>query len=327
MASGQKIKPEDLQVGMYVDLSGVWMKHPFVHNKFKITTKQEIKQIIGCGLREIPVDLDKSDLPETTVDDPRESGDIPEQWNPDTLVPEELSAALQDKSMSPEQKSKEVYQHTQQMMERLLESPSAENIQTSKQVISGVTDMILSEDETASNMLRITSHDFYTYAHSVNVGITSIILAKELFRNSDAHDLHELGSGFFLHDLGKVNVDPEIINKPGRLTDDEMGRMRTHPYKGYKILQEADALSDEFRYIVLQHHERRDGTGYPKGLKEDEIHLYGRICAVADVFDALTADRSYKKAMSRYAALQLMKDKMLDHFHKDVFQAFVLLFK
>ncbi len=313
---------------MFVDLSGVWMKHPFVRNQFKITSNEEIQKIIGSGLHEVAVDLAKSDRPDSTpVADPRDSGKVPEKWNPDTLVPEELSAALHDKTMSPEQKSKEVYLHTHKMMERLLESPTAENIHTSKQVISGVTDVILSEDETASNMLRITSHDFYTYTHSINVGVTAIILAKELFRTSDSHDLHELGSGFFLHDLGKINIDPAIINKPGRLTDDEMGQMRTHPYKGYKILQAAGALSDECRHIVLEHHERHDGTGYPKGLKGDEIHLYGRICAVADVFDALTAERSYKEALSRYDALKLMKEQMLEHFHKDIFDAFVLLFK
>jgi HD-GYP domain-containing protein (c-di-GMP phosphodiesterase class II) len=305
------------------------MQHPFVRNHFQITTQDEINKIIGCGLREVAVDLAKSDLPDPPppVADPRDSGKTPEKWNPDTLVPEELSAALHDKKMSPEQKSQEVYRHTHNMMERLLESPTAENIHTSKQAISGVTDMILSEDETASNMLRITSHDYYTYTHSVNVGVTAIILAKELFRNTDNHDLHELGSGFFLHDLGKVNIDPAIINKPGRLTDAEMEQMRTHPTKGYKILQKADALSDECRYIVLEHHERHDGAGYPKGLKGDEIHLYGRICAVADVFDALTAERSYKQALGRFDALKLMKEQMLEHFHKDVFDAFVLLFK
>ncbi len=324
----KKIKSSDLQIGMYVDLSGEWMKHPFVRNQFKITSEKEIQQIRECGLREIIVDPSKSDQPDTPkVEDPRASGQVPEKWNPDNLVPEGLSEALHDKKMSPQQKSEKVYVYTKQMMERLLESPTAENIHTSKKAISGVTDVILSEDETASNMLRITSHDFYTYTHSINVGVTAIILAKELFRGSDNHDLHELGSGFFLHDLGKVNIDPAIINKPGRLTDEEMGQMRTHPYKGYKILQEANALTEECRYIVLQHHERQDGTGYPKRLQGDEIHTYGRICAIADVFDALTAERSYKKALSRYDALQLMKNEMLDHFHKEIFDTFVLLFK
>ncbi len=321
---------------MYVNLSGGWFKHPFVRNSFKIASKGEIREIIKCGFKEIEVDLSKSDL-STDRDgtemrlgeassDPREIGDAPREWHPETLIPQELVAALNDKKMPPREKSKVVYRQTCKMMERLFESPSAENIHASKKVISSVTDMILSEDETTSNLLRITSHDFYTYTHSVNVGVMGILLAKSLFRKSDDHDLHELGAGFFLHDLGKVNVDSAIINKPGRLTDQEMGRMRTHPYQGYKILQKADALTEECKHIVLQHHEFFDGSGYPRHLKGDEIHVYGKICCIADVFDALTSERSYKKGLSSYDALTLMKDKMLGHFQHDIFDTFVLLF-
>jgi HD-GYP domain-containing protein (c-di-GMP phosphodiesterase class II) len=329
---------------MYVNLSGGWFKHPFVRNNFKITSDGEIQEIIKSGFREVEIDLGKSDLPADNTDgrkaidelshishsdapsDPRERGKAPEKWNPDTLVPRELATVLNDKQMPSQEKSKAVYQHTRIMMERLLEVPSAENILVSKQAISSVTDTILSEDDTASNLLRITSHDFYTYTHSVNVGVMGILLAKSLFRKSDAHDLHELGAGFFLHDLGKVNVDPTIINKPARLTDKEMGRMRTHPYQGYKILQNADALSEECKYIVLQHHELFDGTGYPKRLKGDEIHIYGKICCITGIFDALTSERSYKKGLNSYDALKLMKEKMLDNFQRDLFDAFVLLF-
>jgi HD-GYP domain-containing protein (c-di-GMP phosphodiesterase class II) len=339
----EKIKAQDLRVGMYVSLSGAWFKHPFVRNQFKISSAQEIREIRRCGFREVEVDLDKSDpataAAERPIDelafishsntpaDPRTSDNNPTHWNPETLVPPELTAVLQNKQLSPLQKSKAVYLHSREMMERLLESPTAENIHASKSVIGAITDMILSEDETAFNLLRITSHDFYTYTHSVNVGVMSIMLAKSLFRQSDAHDLHELGAGFFLHDLGKVNVDPAIINKPGRLTDQEMGRMRTHPYQGYKLLQEASALTEECRYIVMQHHELFDGSGYPKRLHGEEIHIYGKICCIADVFDALTSERSYKKSLGRFEALQLMRDKMLGHFQHELFDAFVLLFK
>jgi HD-GYP domain-containing protein (c-di-GMP phosphodiesterase class II) len=336
----KKVKANELRVGMYVNLSGGWLKHPFVRNSFKITSQGEIREIVKAGLREIEIDLSKSDLPSDkgemempmgtatgdTPADPRESGAVPDKWNPDTLVPEELVSALNDNKMAPQEKSQVVYRHTCEMMERLFESPSAENIHASKKVIGSVTDMILSEEDTTSNLLRITSHDFYTYTHSVNVGVMSILLAKSLFRNSDNHDLHELGAGFFLHDLGKVNVDPAIINKPARLTDQEMGRMRTHPYQGYKILQSADALSEECKYIVLQHHELYDGTGYPKRLQGDDIHIYGKICCIADIFDALTSERSYKKGLNSYDALKLMKENMLNHFQREIFDTFVLLF-
>jgi HD-GYP domain-containing protein (c-di-GMP phosphodiesterase class II) len=106
-----------------------------------------------------------------------------------------------------------------------------------------------------------------------------------------------------------------------------MNQMRTHPYQGYKILKEADELSEECEYIVLQHHERYDGKGYPKRLKGDEIHIYGRICCLADVFDALTAERSYKKPMSKFDALKLMRDEMQDFFSRDLLEPFILLFK
>ncbi|MEH6814186.1 MAG: HD-GYP domain-containing protein, partial [Motiliproteus sp.] len=183
------------------------------------------------------------------------------------------------------------------------------------------------DDQTARNLLRITSHDFYTYTHSVNVGVTSLMVAKELFRGSDAHDLEELASGFFLHDLGKVMVRPEVINKPGRLDDAEMKHMRIHPYQGYKLLDAAGEMTEESRYIVMQHHERFDGSGYPKGLQNEDIHIYGRICCIADVFDALTADRSYKKAMSKFEALKLMKDQMSGHFDQKLFSEFVNLYR
>jgi len=337
----EKIPVSQLSVGMFVELPISWDKHPFIRNRFKLKNDQQIEKIKNCGLKQILVHPELSDVtlpkaagptspaPERAVDsvqDPKEQKP-PEKWNPATLAPSELLEALNDKRMPSDQKAKAVYRHSRTMMDRLFESPSAENIVTSKKVISSITDLVLSDDETAGNLLRITSHDFYTYTHSVNVGVTAIMLSKELFRHSNGHDLHELGAGFFLHDLGKIMVDPEVINKPGKLTDEEMAHMRIHPYQGYKILKEANALSDECKFVVMQHHEYHDGTGYPKRSKGEEIHRYARICCIADVFDALTSERSYKKAMKPFDALKLMQNQMSEHFDRKLFSEFVLLFK
>lgn len=326
----KKVRTDELKVGMYVIIPGSWLNHPFALNHFTIHSKQQIKEIQAFRFHEIEVDFDKSDLavePEKAVTPPPTDIEPPPKWCPETLVPHDLVAAIEDKTLDPHTKAQAVYKNSMDLMSRLLESPTAENITASKGAIKSVTDLILKDDETAHNMLLITSHDFYTYAHSVNVGIYSVMLAKELFFHSDNHDLEELGAGFFLHDLGKVNVDPAIINKPGRLTDDEMNQMRTHPYQGYKILKDANELSEECEYIVLQHHERYDGTGYPKRLKGDEAHIYGRICCLADVFDALTAERSYKKAMTKFEALKLMRDEMHSFFSRELLEPFILLFK
>jgi HD-GYP domain-containing protein (c-di-GMP phosphodiesterase class II) len=342
----QKIRTDQLRVGMYILLPRSWTRHPFLRNRFAIKSQDQIRKIVESGITAVMVDPVRSTVPvpaeameaEPTMEelghmshdgkvvDPK-TQTPPDGWDPEQLKVEALTAAIEDKKLTPEEKADAVYHHSMQMMEQLVAHPSRENILTSKRAVSAITDLILSDDQTSTNLLRITSHDFYTYTHSVNVGVTAIMLAKALFRRSDAHDLHELGAGFFLHDLGKVKVDSAIINKPGRLTDREMQRMRTHPYQGYKMLEEAGALSEECRYIVMQHHEFADGGGYPKRLKGDEIHIYGKICGIADVFDALTAERSYKKAMTPFDALKLMQQQMSHHFDRELFSRFVLLFQ
>jgi len=96
---------------------------------------------------------------------------------------------------------------------------------------------------------------------------------------------------------------------------------------GFNVLMETKQISEESKLVVLQHHERFNGSGYPKKLRGEEIHIYGRICSVADVFDALVSKRPYKPQLTHFEALKLMKNEMLDHFHKDVFEKFVMMFK
>jgi HD-GYP domain-containing protein (c-di-GMP phosphodiesterase class II) len=244
-----------------------------------------------------------------------------------TIVPDELIEAIHDAKLPPLEKAKAVQAHSFTLINNLLENPTAENIRDAKKGIAEVVDLILTDDKTSLYLLSITSHDFYTYTHSVNVGFLAVALSKALFRKSAAHDMHELGAGFFLHDLGKVQIDIAIINKPGKLTEEEMNAMKQHPNMGYQVLRETNQLTPECTRIVLQHHERFDGKGYPLGLKGDDIHIYGKMCSIADVFDALTSDRPYRKRLEPFHALRLMKEEMIDHFHKDLFEQFVLLFK
>ncbi len=324
------IKARDLKPGMYIVLPVSWFKHPFLTNEFVIKTRDQIDKIIDYGIREIIIDTSKGLSPADTgpskplTETP--AGSPPKVWAPDKLVPAELREAIYDKKLAPEQKSRIVYESSRVLMERLFEDPKAENLGEAKKGIAEVVDLVVGDDATAKELLKITSYDFYTYTHSVNVGVFSILLAKHLFKGSDAHDMHELGAGFFLHDIGKVRIDPAIINKPGKLTDEEMMTIRSHPYQGYKLLKETNQLTEECMVIVMQHHEREDGTGYPRKLKGDGIHTYGRICCIADVYDALTAQRSYQEPRTTFDALKLMKETLFNHFQKDMFEKFVLLF-
>ncbi len=322
------IKTQDLTLGMYVMLPVSWFKHPFLKNEFIIRSQDQIDKIIDHGITEIVIDTDKGepDIASQNAGTVNPANTPPKTWAPDKLIPPQLREAVHNKTLPPEKKSRIVYESSRVLVERLLEDPKAENIQEAKKGISEIVDLILAEDSTSRELLKLTSHDFYTYTHSVNVGFFSVMLAKAVFKGSDSHNMHELGAGFFLHDIGKVRIDPSIINKPGKLTDAEMATMKSHPYQGYRILKEANQLTEECMFIVMQHHEREDGTGYPRMLKGDQIHTYGRICCIADVYDALTAERSYKQRLNTFDALKLMKEQLLNHFHRELFAKFVLLF-
>ena len=335
----KKVNTKDLKVGMFINLGESWLKHSFLRSAFKLSSDSQIAKIIRTGFSSVMVDLERSDpvvvreLKGKQDAYEREyaarhskPADVPVDFNPLDQISDELQAAIEDQKLPPRKKAEAVYSHSIRMMDSILEEPSAENILSAKKMIYGIVNHILADDDMANALTKITSHDYYTYTHSVNVGLYSVLLAKSVFKSGHDHDMRELGVGFFLHDLGKCDIPAQLINKPDRLTPDEWQLMRDHPSRGYELLAEAHQLTWECHVIVMQHHEREDGTGYPFGLKQDEIHLYGRICSIADVYDALTSTRAYKKKLPPFEALNVMKDEMIHHLNRELFKIFVTLF-
>lgn len=282
------IQSQNLQVGMFVKIPLSWMKHPFLKNEFVITSQNQIRKILALGIKSIAIDIGKSNFDFEQKETKNEIDFKPAAClniKDMPLIPPEFRKIIRDKNVPPVKKAEVVYNSSIDIMNKLLDNPTSDNIKEFKSGISDVVDLILTDSDTSMYLLNITSHDYYTYTHSVNVGVLSVLLLKSLFGRSDSHNMHELGAGFFLHDIGKVNIDSKIINKPGKLDDEEMAEIRKHPNYGFIILSEAEQLSWESKIIVMQHHERFDGTGYPKGLLGEDIHLYGRICSIADVYD------------------------------------------
>ena len=159
--------------------------------------------------------------------------------------------------------------------------------------------------------------------------IRQYILGNLLFTDDESglQDSESFLDGGIIDSTGVMEIILFIEETFGiKVTDDEMTTIRTHPFQGYKILKETNQLTEECMVIVMQHHEREDGSGYPRKLKGDEIHTYGRICCIADVYDALTAQRSYQEPRTTFDALKLMKEKLLNHFQQDMFEKFVMLF-
>ncbi|MFA5907101.1 MAG: HD-GYP domain-containing protein [Desulfobacula sp.] len=323
------IPKEDLRIGMFVILPKWHFDHPEIGNRFLITSEEQLNIILDSDIETIQVDSAMSrasnDFQQITHPVSQKDSEPP-AWDPQKEFAEELRAIIRSSEVDPKAKAIAVYDKSLAIMKALFSKPTAQVLGETKKVIAQIVDLILNDEETNQNLMQITSHDFYTYTHSVSVGIYGISLAKRLYKGISGHNLHEIGAGFFLHDLGKIKVSPAILNKPGRLNDDEMKKMRIHPFQSFKILEQANRLSGECRVICLQHHEREDGSGYPGHLSCDQIHDYARVCSIADVYDALTADRSYKKALSPFEALRVMKEEMLGFFDKELFGNLVRLF-
>lgn len=239
---------------------------------------------------------------------------------------ENLSQYLSRADSSTGEKSEFAYNTISNIGRGLFLKPTAESISSYKTAITKTLNFILTEEDSVANLINLTRLDFTTYNHSMNVGIFATGLTKALFIEDTTHNLEELATGFFLHDIGKSAIPLNILQKPGPLDSEEWALMKEHPTKGYEILLKFNHITPESQIIVLQHHERNNGTGYPQGLRGNNIHIYSKICSIADVFEALVAKRPYKKPKPFFEALQIMKEQMKNDFDPFFFKKFVLLF-
>jgi HD-GYP domain-containing protein (c-di-GMP phosphodiesterase class II) len=174
-------------------------------------------------------------------------------------------------------------------------------------VVDDIVSQLLSNPNLTVNLADIRSADNYTFSHSVNVAILSTMTAISL--GCKNNELKNLGLGAFLHDLGKTMIPLSILNKPGSLDEKEVEEMRQHPKYGYDLIKYKDAFSSSSLAIIYSHHERIDGSGYPKGLTGKDLDLYSKICAVTDVYDALISDRPYRSGMTSHRALEILESE------------------
>ncbi|MBF0499387.1 MAG: HD-GYP domain-containing protein [Candidatus Riflebacteria bacterium] len=195
---------------------------------------------------------------------------------------------------------------------------------SAKEVVGHMVDEIIQCPDALMNLINIKSFDDYTFTHNINVATLSVLLGQELGVSPD--ELHELGLGALMHDVGKLKVSLSILNKDGKLTDAEFNEMKQHPTMGYEILCKSGDISEQARLVCLQHHEKFQGRGYPKGIKGEEISLFARICSVADVYDALTTDRPYRTAMAPYDAVKIIMSGVDSQFDPAVLTAFMRRF-
>lgn len=195
-----------------------------------------------------------------------------------------------------------------------------ESLKEFLKTIDDLTDYIIEEEDINTNLYEISKYDEYTYIHCVDTGIMSIILGRDL--NWSKTDLKELGISAILHDIGKIQVSEKLINKKGPLTKKEFEEVKKHAVYGYRILKNADIVSNNILEGVLQHHERVDGNGYPFGVKGDKINKFAKIISLCDVFTAISANRSYRKAFNPNEAYEYILANVNRMFDEEVVHSF-----
>ena len=197
---------------------------------------------------------------------------------------------------------------------------SDSNASLAQNISDTIVNDVLKKDGVGLNLDELKVSDEYTFKHSVDVAAGSIILAKYLGLGAD--NIRDIGTAGVLHDIGKIMIPNEILNKNGKLTDKEFAVIKNHPVYGYQMLSKNQSIAEPIRRAVLYHHEKFCGGGYPSGLKGNEIPLYARVLSVIDVFDALVTERPYHKAYSVADTLEIMYT-MYAQFDAEVFQAFL----
>lgn len=237
---------------------------------------------------------------------------------------DQIRKTLNDVNIPQKTKNRIVYNTTSSLVNTLFESEiTQEKIQETKDSVIAMMQSVIADEITIRSLMEVSSYDYYTYTHCVNVAVYSVGLGKEM--GLSGSELERLGCGGILHDLGKSKIDINIVNKQGKLDEEELLAMRKHPSLGYEILKNMDEKDPIILGMVRHHHEKLNAQGYPDGLHGKDLDLYTRIVAIADIFDALTTKRSYKPALSTFDALTLMRKNMKEELDPRLLDLFVLM--
>lgn len=241
-----------------------------------------------------------------------------------THATDALREYVSDPEIPVQEKTKKIYDISTDIMKEFFEYNATHNVLRVSEDVMGLMDECLHQDDLGFYMIsQILHKDYYTYTHSVNVGLYCMTYGLKV--NMGPDDARELGLGGMLHDVGKAYVSYEIINKDGVLNADEFEEIKKHPKYGETILSGMNCFGTKIIEMAGQHHEKFNGNGYPRGLTGKDISLFSRICMIMDVYDALTTRRSYKRPLSPEKALHLMKQGMPEFFDIKILDQFIRL--
>ena len=312
----KRIPVDQLNLGMHLQaFCGAWLDHPFWRTKFVLSDPNDLVLIRESLITEVWIDVSKGIDVETSGSEPVVVAEyIPE---PPAVIQEKTSFNDEVKraaKICAKGKEAVVSMFQEARMGKAIEAEAAAPL------VEEISNSVLRNPGALISLARLKTADDYTYMHSVAVCALMIALSRQL--GLDEAQTREAGMGGLLHDLGKAMIPMEILNKPGKLTDEEFALVKTHPEEGHKLLLEGKGISDVTKDICLHHHEKMDGSGYPKKLNGDAISLFAKMGAVCDVYDAITSNRPYKAGWDPGESIKRMAE-WKGHFDPIVLQAFV----
>ncbi len=320
----KKIKVEDVRLGMYIhEIRGNWLEHPFWRKSFTLDNPKDLEKLIDCGLDEIWIDTRKGlDVAaDQTVTEPQsnvkpavdaEPQKIKKNPVPSVSIEEELESA------------KKIHSKAKTLVSGMFHEARMGNafeIEEAGVLVDEVNQSLQRNPNALLSLVRLKNADEYTYLHSVAVCMLMVALAKQL--KLDDEQIKQAGVAGLLHDVGKMAIPNDVLNKAGKLTDEEFNVVRQHPQRGFEILKSCYHVSESALDVCLHHHERVDGKGYPDKLSGDALSLFARMGAVCDVYDAISSDRCYKKAWGPAESIHKMASWKDGHFDETIFHAFV----
>lgn len=337
----KKIPTAQVSLGMYLHgLEGSWLSHPFWKTKFVLTDPADVKALLASGVPFCWIDDSKGLDVGQTAPEPAPapasepapaasaSAEPPAESAPEApaLVRSTPSLSLdkQPATMGEEiERAAQVVNKSKEAVMSLFNEARLGKAVDAEQclpLVEEVASSVVRNPSALISLARLKTKDDYTYMHSVAVCALMVSLARQL--GLDEATTREAGLAGLLHDVGKMAMPLDVLNKPGALTDAEFAIMRGHPTRGYEMLKDGSAVPPSALDVALHHHEKMDGTGYPAKLAGEQITLMSRMGAVCDVYDAITSNRPYKNAWDPAASLARMA-QWNGHFDPRVFQAFV----
>ena len=318
----KRIKVEQLRIGMFLhEFCGSWMDHPFWRSKFKLEDPQDIQRVLASSIHEVWIDTSKGlDIEGGQAEEETEEEieQVLARVEVHDLIHERVS--LQQEMDRAAQIVSKSHDAVNSMFQEV-RMGKALNATDAMPIVEEISNSVMRNPGAVISLARLKSKDNYTYMHSVAVCALMVALARQL--GMSAEDTRRAGLAGLLHDVGKMAIPFDILDKPGKLTDEEFAIIKSHPVEGHKMLLEGSGVDEVALDVCLHHHEKMDGRGYPKGLSGEQISLFARMGAVCDVYDAITSNRPYKSGWDPAESLRKMAEWSKDHFDPIIFQAFV----